>query len=365
MKRRDFNKMATFGLMANASFIPAGSAKISKSGTQGAQKVPLGLCNHSLRGMGLKARRLIEYAIEHRLDSVQFNTLQTFESLEPAYLKELSGFAKSNDISIYVGAGSICETSARYSDRYGDASALLDLGIRVAAEVGSPIVGVRIGNLDDRYSDGGIKPKIDEVIDLMKAKRGPALDANVKFAFENHAGDLRCEELLDLIIATGTDICGAFFDPGNAIWTMEDPMHSLQLLGKEIVGTSVRDVMVWETEDGAVYQWTAVGQGLMDYRFYTDFMAEKCPGVPLHVESISNSQRPIPFLTSDFWKGFPDLPASGITDFLQLLRIGQALEIAEPPDGMDKKTFEIEHQQSELQKSLGFLRNECGAGLKS
>ena len=123
--------------------------------------------------------------------------------------------------------------------------------------------------------------------------------------------------------------------------------------------------MVWETDNGAMFQWTAIGEGLMDYKFYTNFLAENCPGVPFHVETISNSQRPIPFLTPEFWDGFPDLPASGIVDFLKLLRSGYALEIAEPPAGTDKKAFDIEHQENELLKSLDYLRRECGAGLKS
>ncbi len=365
MKRRDFSKIAGMSVLAMQSFPALTSAMLFNNEHRGASKVPLGLCNHSLRGMRLKAKQLIEYAIEHKLDSVQFNTLQTFESLEENHLAGLSELAKSNDISIYVGAGSICEKSPKFSDRYGKAEALLAEGIRVATTVGSPIVGVRIGNLDDRYSNGGIKPKIEEVVKVMKSMRGPALDAGIKFAFENHAGDLRSEELLELINETGTDICGAFYDPGNAVWAMEDPMRCLQLLGKHIICSSVRDVMVWETGDGALYQWTAIGEGLMDYKFYTKFLAENCPGVPLHVETISNSQRPIPFLKPEFWEGFPDLPASGIVDFLKLVRAGQPMEIESPPAGTDKKAFDIEHQEKELLRSLDYLRRECGAGLKS
>lgn len=45
--------------------------------------------------------------------------------------------------------------------------------------------------------------------------REPALEAGIKFAFENHAGDQRSRELLDLIHETGRDICAAFYDPGN------------------------------------------------------------------------------------------------------------------------------------------------------
>ncbi|MFC2081485.1 sugar phosphate isomerase/epimerase family protein, partial [Bacteroidota bacterium] len=350
MKRREFAKMAGLSALAMQAIPLSISALQYRTEPELSSKVPLGLCNHSLRGMRLKAKQLIEYAIEHKLDSVQFNTLTTFENLEANHLAELRKLAKANDISIYVGAGSISQMSSKFSDRYGDAKAVLAAGIRVAKAVDSPIVGVRIGSIEDRYTDGGIKPKIDEVVKVMKSMRQPALDAGIKFAFENHAGDLRSEELLDLINDTGTDICGAFYDPGNAIWAMEDPMLALEVLGKNIICSSVRDVMVWASEDGALYQWTAIGEGLMDYKYYTRYLGENCPGVPLHVESISNSQRPIPYLKSDFWDGFPDLQASGIVDFLKLVRQGQALEIEKPPAGADKKTFDIQHQEHEFLK---------------
>ncbi len=365
MQRREFSKMAGMSLLAMQA-LPVANSVMSSSNEPGESlKVPLGLCNHSLRGMGLKAKDLIDYAIAHQLDSVQFNTLTTFETLETDHLVALNKIAKAHDISIYVGAGSISQKSSRFSDRYGDAKALLTEGIRVASAVDSPIVGVRIGNIDDRYTDGGIKPKIDEVVKVMKSMREPALEAGIKFAFENHAGDLRSDELINLINETGSDICGAFYDPGNAIWAMEDPMLALEVLGKHIICTSVRDVMVWASEDGALYQWTAIGEGLMDYKYFTKYLSENCPGVPLHVETISNSQRPIPYLKPGFWTGFPDLPASDIVDFLKLVRQGQSLEIAEASAGTDKNVFDMKHQESEFLKSIKYLRNECGAGLKS
>jgi hypothetical protein len=70
-------------------------------------------------------------------------------------------------------------------------------------------------------------------------------------------------------------------------------------------------------------------------------------------------------LKPGFWDGFPDLHASDIVDFLKLVRRGQPLEVEEPSPGTDKKTFDIQHQENELLKSLEYLRSECGAGLKS
>jgi len=199
----------------------------------------------------------------------------------------------------------------------------------------------------------------------MKSLRSEALDAGIKFAFENHAGDLRSKELLALIHQAGTDICGALFDPANAVWAMEDPMEALKTLGSTIVCTSVRDVTVWDTDEGVTFQGMAIGEGMLDYKLYGQTIAKLCPGVPLHVETISNSARPIPFLKADFWKGFPNLLAAEIIGFLNMARKGNPLEIARPPQGKSQKEFDIELQKSELLKSFDYLRRNCNAGLKS
>ncbi len=266
---------------------------------------------------------------------------------------------------MYVGAGSISEKSKSFTDKYGNASTLLKEGIRVASVVGSPIVGVRIGSIDDRYLDGGIEAHIEAVIKVMKSLRSEALDAGIKFAFENHSGDLRSKELLALIREAGTDICGALFDPVNAVWAMEDPIEALKTLGSTIICTSVRDVTVWETDEGATFQGMAIGEGMLDYKIYGQTMAELCPGVPLHVETISNSARPVPFLKPEFWNGFPNLSAAEIIGFLNMAKKGNPIEIVKSPQGKSQKDFDIELQQSELLKSFEYLRRNCNAGLKS
>ena len=159
MKRREFTKMAGMGALAVSSFPSIASSMVSPYEGGRSTAVPLGICNHALRGMRPNATQLIEFAIEHKLDCVQYNTLTVFESLEEAYLAKLKELAHANDIRIYTGVGSICESSLSFSDRYGDADTLLKKGIRVASALGSPIVGVRIGNLEDRYTEGALNPK--------------------------------------------------------------------------------------------------------------------------------------------------------------------------------------------------------------
>lgn len=332
----------------------------------GVSKVPLGVCNYALRGMKLKGEQVIEYAIKNRLDSVLINVFTSFESIESKHLAEVRSMAEANGISIYVGGDfSVSKTASLYRfSNYENAEAGLKEGIRVAAALGSPTVTIRIGGFGDRYSPGGLEFHIEEEIRVLKAMRGHAMDAGIKFAVENH-GELRAEDVLGIINEVGTDVCGALLDPANTVGVLDDPKRALMMLGKHILCTSVRDFTVYESEEGATMQCTTIGQGLMDYKFYANFLAENCPGVPLHVETIGNEKRMIPFLKSEFWDGFPDLHASEIIDFLKRIKLGKPIDIAELPVGMDKKKFDIEQQKTMLQESLNYLRNECGAGLKS
>lgn len=362
MNRREFNKMAGISALSLQVLPAMSAASLPESDMEGLERVPLGVCDHALRAMRLTADQVIDYAIKHRLDAVQLNSFRPLESRDEAYLQHLREKATSNNITMYIGAGSISDHSTRFRNNWGTGRDLLREGIRVAAAIGSPIVVCRIGTIEDRYTEGGIEAHVEAVIETMQSLRGEALDADVKFAFENHAGDLRTEELLPLIEETGTDICGAMLDFGNAIWAMEDPINAIERLGPNILCVSVRDVMLWETDDGAIMQWVAVGDGLMDFPLYAKRIATLCPGVPFAVESISNSPRPIPFLTDEFWTGFPDLRASQIADFLKMLRKGHPLEFLEPPEGMDQKSFDIQHQQTELKTSLDYLRMHCHVG---
>ena len=78
-----------------------------------------------------KATRLIEFAAEQRLDAVLLNNLNYFESLETSHLRKLRDLARQHEIAIYIGAGGICVNAAKFSDKYGDAEALVAKAIEV------------------------------------------------------------------------------------------------------------------------------------------------------------------------------------------------------------------------------------------
>ena len=249
---------AAAGLAAHTLAAPAAAPR----------KIKLGLDNFAVRAMKWKADALIDYAVKLRTDSLFITDLDAFESFEPEYLKGLRKKAAAHELEIQAGAWSICPTSKSFRNKWGSAEELLGLSIRVARDLGSPVVRVVLGNQDDRKTPGGIEARIADTVAVCQKLRSQAIDAGVKIAVENHAGDMQAHELVQLIEAAGKDYVGANMDSGNAVWTLEHPMQSLEVLGPYALTTSLRDSAIWESEKGAVVQWTAMGDGTVDLKAY-------------------------------------------------------------------------------------------------
>ena len=140
--------------------------------------------------MGWKAQALIDYAAAMALDSLFITDLDAFESLDEAPLRALREYATARRLQIQVGTWSICPTSKAFKPKWGTADEHLALAIRVARALGSPVIRVVLGTWEDRLTDGGIDRHIDETVKVCRAQRARAVDAGVKIAVENHAGDM-------------------------------------------------------------------------------------------------------------------------------------------------------------------------------
>jgi sugar phosphate isomerase/epimerase len=190
------------------------------------------------------------------------------------------------------------------------------------------------------------------------------MDAGVKIAVENHAGDMQAWELVTLIEAAGRDYVGANMDSGNATWTMEEPLASLEILGPYVLTTSLRDSAVWESERGATVQWTAMGDGGVDWKTYFDRFEKLCPGIPVHIETISGFNREIPYLKPDFWNVWPKARASDFASFLALAKRGQARKSWTAPAGVPREKATQDYQRNEIEKSLTYCKEVLGLGLR-
>ena len=156
---------------------------------------------------------------------------------------------------------------------------------------------------------------------------------------------------------------GANIDSGNAVWTLEDPLDVLENLGKYTICSSLRDDMVWETADGATVQWTAAGEGLLDWKAYAARWAQLCPQVPIMIETISGFARNFPYKKDDFWEHYDKRPAA-LAHFEALARRGHAIPPFKAPEGADKKKADQDYQKGELERSIAYLREKIGLGVR-
>lgn len=340
-----------------STFATAAAPSISKAAIQGG-KLPIGLDHFAVRATGWKAPQYIDYAASLKLDTIFISELLPFESLEDAYLKGLKEQADRAGVKIYVGTGSVCESSNTWKPANGTGAEHLALTIKIAKALGSPVARCYLGNQKDRSTDGGIAKHIENTIKAIKANQTRAEAEGIKIAIENHAGDMQSTELRELIEAAGKGYVGANIDPGNAVWALEEPMKHLEVLGPVTVCSSVRDSMLWEGENGSVVvQWTAIGEGIIDFKAYAKRFAELAPGVPLQVETISGFARPFEVAKDEFWKIFPYHRDSEMYKaWLGLAKKGKKLDSFKAPDGPGKKDAEIAYQKGEFERSIGWLR---------
>ena len=328
-------------------------------------QLQLGIDNYSLRAFGWNAAQLIDYAASLRLDVLMLSDLDVFGSREEIHLREIRSRAADHGLALQVGMLSICPSSVLCDPRRGTAGEQLREAIRVAAAVGSPLARCVLGKVDDRRSPGGIGVRIAETVAVLQSVRSFARDHGIKVAVENHAGDLQARELLALIDAAGRDWVGALVDAGNSTWALEEPLRNLELLAPCALTTGIRDSALWPTPDGALLQWTAVGEGNVDFKSYFAQFAQLCPQVPVILETISGRPIPIPFRAPDFWSAYPQTEPREFAAFTAWIERGRPRPPFVPPAGAAGVLAEQEQQRAELERSVRYCREVLGLGRKS
>ena len=328
--------------------------------------IPLGFDNFAVRAMQWNARQLIDHAEKLRCDSLFITDFGPFEGrFDDASLADVRRYGEDRGIALVLGSWSVCPSSKTFKHDWGCAEEHLALGIRMAKALGSKAFRVILGSHEDRLSDGGIGSRIDDMVEVLRCQRGRALDAGVKIAVENHAGDLQSRELEALVERAGPEYVGVNFDSGNACWTLEDPISALATVAPHVLTTSLRDTMLWNSADGITTQWTAMGEGCTDLPAFFDLFERSCPGIAVHVETISGFARTFPIYERDFWRAYPDARAADLAALLALARKGRRIEPFAPPAGDGRRQAEQDYQLGELERSIRHCREVLGLGIRS
>ena len=359
LPRREFLKSLAVASAGLAAGLP--QSALAAEGASPRGKIKLGLDNFAVRAMKWKVPELIDYAASLQTDSLFITDFGPLEKFEDAYLGDIRKMAADKGLQIQLGSWSICPTSKAFKKDWGTAEEHCRLGLRMAKALGSPVFRVILGTGEDRKTEGGIEARIADTVKVCKACRTQAVDAGVKIAIENHAGDMQAWELVTLIEEAGKDYVGANIDSGNAAWTFEDPLENLEILGPYAATTSLRDSAVWETANGATVQWTAMGEGTVDFKAYFERFAQLCPGVPVHIETISGFPRELPYFKKDFWKVWPKARAKDLAKFIALAKKGKPI----PPHRSPDNKAEQDYQKGEIERSIKYCKETLGLGLKA
>jgi sugar phosphate isomerase/epimerase len=326
------------------------TAPFALQAASSSQPVKLGIDLFSIRSQNWTPFQYLDYAAAQKAKVVHFSETRFIGSLEPENLRRVRAHAEELGIELEIGMRSICPTSKMFDPKAGTAEQQLANMIQSATIVGSKIVRCVLGSSEDR-KPGPIQKHIDSMVAVLHNTRSRAMDANVKIAIENHAGDMQGWELKNLIEAAGPEFVGACLDSGNPCWTLEDPHVTLEALHPYVLTSHVRDSAVWKVPEGVAVSWVRMGEGNVNIDDYCRKYAALCPGRALSMETIVTGPRVFAYRTPQFWDAYRDIPAWNFERFTQLAENGMPYTIAH----MDKAQA-AQREREDLEASLNHTR---------
>lgn len=316
----------------------------------------LGIDIFSLRSQNWTPFQYLDYAARWQVQVVHFSEIRFIGSLEDDHLRKVREHAARVGVEIELGMRSICPTSTLFDPSQGTAEQQLTRMVHAATVAGSPIVRAVLGSSADRMGPIPIEGHIENTVRVLKNVRSRVVDAGLRVAIENHAGDMQGRELKMLIDGAGSDFVGACLDSGNPLWAIEDPHLTLEILAPYVLTSHVRDSYVWRTEQGAAIQWVRMGEGDVDIARYVHEFIEKCPGRPLSLEIIVSGTVAKPFHDPNFWKAYRNTPA---WEFARFLAIADRGSPRTPPPPLAKEQAVI-REREDLEASLRWTRRLLG-----
>jgi 3-oxoisoapionate decarboxylase len=352
---------ACAGLSDRRSFIKTVGAAAMALGAgrvpgfaQAAAPVRFGVDMFSLNAQKWTPFQQLDFAAKWNVKVVHFSEIGFLGSLDPDNLKRVRARADELKIDIEIGMRSICPSSTMFDKTQGTAEEQLGKMIAAAQIVRSPIVRAVLGSSRDRQD--GIDTHIDDTVKVLKNMRSRLVDAGVKVAIENHAGDMQARELKRLIESAGPDYVGVCLDSGNPVWTIEDPHLTLDTLAPYVLTSHMRDSALWNTPQGAAVRWTRMGEGNMGMEDYLRTYIQKCPGRAVSLEVIVSGQpRMFNYRDPKFWDLYRNTPAWEFARFLALCDKGTPS--LEPPadPGVSQPARQLANVEASIKWTQAFL----------
>src|SRR5262249_43332388 len=189
-----------------------------------------GLDMYSLRSQGWNPFDQLDFGARWGVRVAHYSEIRLLGGLDPDHLRKVRAHADALGIDLELGMLSICPSAGIFDASKGSAEAQIEAMLPAARILGSPFVRCVVGRADDRRSPGGIEARIADTVRVLNSVRSKVVDAGLKLAIENHAGDMQGRELKALVEEAGPDFVGVCIDAGNPVWAIEDPHLTLECL---------------------------------------------------------------------------------------------------------------------------------------
>ena len=315
--------------------------------------IRMGVDLFSVRSQGWTAFEHLDYCARHGAKVVHFSEIRFMGGLEDEHLKRVRSHAEKLGVEIELGMRSICPSSKSFDATQGTAEEQLTRMIHSAKTVGSPIVRAFLGSMADRVGPVPLEQHIENAIKVLRGVRSRAMDAGIKIAIENHAGDMQARELRTLIEGAGKDFVGACVDSGNPLWTIEDPMLTLETLAPYALTSHVRDTALWKQDGAIMVQWVRLGHGNVGIREWTEKFQQLCPGRAFSMEVIVTQPRKLDYLDPKFWDAYRNTPAWEFARFLALAERGRPYQGLPAPSKDEAR----QREREDLEESIKYCRD--------
>jgi len=360
--------------MTRRDFLVAGAGAVAASGAlraDAAQPFPMGVNTYCLRALKWNDAQLLNYAAEQKLDAIFLQDSLDPATLEPKHWDEVRAMAQRLKLHLETGGGPLWNSDP---EKNFDATvATLRTNIQRAKAMGSPIVRCLIAGSRAALPKGPVDPVIEYVLRVIRHVRSQLTAAGLRLAFEIHK-DLQAWEYRQLIEAAGPALVGTYLDTGNPVFVMEDPMTTLEELGRYTLTVHLRDSVIYETREGIAVQWVPLGEGIIDFPAFLKRLREITTAahndVCVYIKPITGRPAEIlPIYNREFWERFPKARAADLARFLMLAKKGEPYDkpmVVEDLAGRKTPPYlvdAIQHQQREhVERSLDYARQHLDLG---
>ncbi len=219
------------------------------------------ISHHLAFGCHMDLFSFIDRVSEYGLSGFQINPLHLV-SRDKDYLKAVRGEAHTRHLFIEHGMLGVAPDDIRRN-------------VEICRTLGATVLRTYIGI--DRYSRSPeIATELANARDLLVQSVDLLESSGVRLAIENH-GDVRSQELVDLVEDIASPSVGICLDVANSLCVLEDPLEAARRMTPFVVSVQFKDYTIAGTPTGCKIAGTVLGRGVLPLQDLYQLILDEAP----------------------------------------------------------------------------------------